>query len=703
MKANELLAHLEMLGADLSVCQGKLRVGAARGLLSEELKSEIGAQKAELLTLLAGRSRGQAAFHNTASIESETEQEFSLSFAQRRIWFLEQLQPGNSAYNLNASFVIDDALDVAALENAINDVLQRQTALRTVFREINGEPIQVVRPFQAIRLCRIDLSHLSQDELSKEVQRVAEVEAVVPFDLVAGPLFRAKLLVLGPRKHLLLFSIHHIVSDNWSLGIFQEELTKYYQVYRAGGKPDRIQLPIQYGEYAMRENARLAGRELDQILDYWYTRLAGAPPILDLPTDKPRPPQQTFNGAVLGFRLPLDLSDALRRLARRERATLYMVLLATFKALLYRYSGQTDIVVGTAVANRPVSQLEKLIGLFVNTLPIRSDLGGDPTIQSLISQVRETVLDAQAHRDLPFEKLVEKLRPERNMAWSPVFQVTFVLQNTPLSSSFYNFSSGTAMFDLTLFVWDDPAGIAGSFEYNTDLFEPDTIERMSKHFLALAKGIIANPEHRLSELPLLEEDERQQLLFEWNRTQANYALDRCLHELFETQVERVGGAIAVIFEDEALTYQELNRRANQLGRHLRSLGVGPESLVAICVERSLEMVVGLLGILKAGGAYLPLDPSYPRERLSFMLDDARPRVLLTQGHLFKELPTHGTQVVYLDVDWERIARERAENLTGWAEAENLAYVIYTSGSTGLPKGTLVTHRAICNHLQWRQQ
>ncbi|HEX8851949.1 MAG TPA: condensation domain-containing protein, partial [Pyrinomonadaceae bacterium] len=450
----------------------------------------------------------------------------------------------------------------------------------------------------------------------------------------------------------------------------------------------------------------LQGEALERQLAYWTRQLADMPAALELPADHPRPAVQSYRGAAHHFALPANLSDALQASAQSEGVTTFMLLLAAFQTLLHRYTGQEDIAVGSPIANRNRTETESLIGFFVNTLVMRVDLSGDPTFSELLGRVREVALAAYTHQDLPFERLVGELQPERRMSHSPLFQVLFVLQNAPMPALELSgltltpiiADTGIAKFDLTLSMEETPHGLRGYFGYNTDLFEPSTIERMAGHFRTLLEGVAAHPARRLSELPLLTKKETRQLLDEWNDTGADYRQDVCFHELFERQVEQTPESTAFVFEDETLTYAELNARANKLARHLRRLGVGADVLVGICVERSSEMVVGVLGILKAGAGYVPLDPSHPKERLAFMLEDTRAPVLLTEKRLLESLPAHSAQVVCLDAYWQTIARESGENLDTGTDARNLAYVIYTSGSTGKAKGVLVEQRRLVNYI-----
>jgi amino acid adenylation domain-containing protein len=633
-----------------------------------------------------------------------------LSFAQTRLWFLEQLQPG-SAYNIAAAVRLMGSLHVAALEQSLNEIVQRHETLRTTFTTLSGEPVQVIAPVLALSLPLVDLRQLPEAQQELEVERLASEEAQRPFDPSIGPLLRATLLQLGEAEHVLLLTMHHIVSDGWSMGVLIRELAALYQAFSTGNPSPLPELPIQYADFAHWQHQWLQGEVLETQLVYWQQQLAGAPAVLELPTDRPRPAVQTFRGASQSLALSKSLSQKLKTLSQRCGVTLFMTLLAAFQTLLYRYTGQDDICVGSPIANRNRSETEGLIGFFVNTLVLRTHLAGNLSFQELLERVREVALGAYAHQDLPFEQLVEALQPERSLSHQPLFQVMFALQNAPtealelpgLTLSSLEIDTATAKFDLTLSMEDTPQGLMGSLEYSTDLFDATTISRMLEHLQTLLEGIVANPQQRLADLPLLTEAERQQLLVEWNRTAMDYPKDVCVHQLFEAQVEQTPEAVAVVFADQQLTYSELNRHANQVAHHLVSLGVGPDVLVGICVERSVEMVVGLLGILKAGGAYVPLDPAYPGERLAFMLEDSEVPILLTQQRLIEGLPKHEAKVVCLDADWILTAADDTENPTSNVTPDQLAYVIYTSGSTGQPKGVQIEHRGLLNLVFWHQR
>src|SRR5579859_2971774 len=582
-----------------------------------------------------------------------------LSFPQERMWFLAQLRPDSVEYINSGAVRLVGSLDVAAVEASLGAIAARHETLRTTLAMEGEQPVQVIHQARPFSLPLIDLT--STQEPARAAREWLSVDALRPFDLIAGPLWRASLLRLNEREHILSVSMHHIISDFWSMGVLVKEFVILYAAGVSGQEAALPALPVQYADYALWQRAWLQGETLDRPLGYWRSQLADLP-TLQLPTDHPRPALQTPHGASLSCSLSQDLVQSLQALSQAQGSTLFMTLLAAFQVLLSRYSGQTDIPVGSPIFNRTHSELEGLIGFFVNTLVMRSRWSGDVRFVDLLDQVREMCLAAYAHQDLPFEKLVAELQPVRDMSRSPLFQVMFVLQNTPQSILHlpellveeFQVESATAKFDLTLSITETPQGLSAQFEYNTDLFDAATITRMAEHFKTLLEGIVADPQQRLSELPMLSAAERQQLLVEWNATQVEYPQHLCIHQLFEQQVERTPEAVAVVFEDQQLTYAELNARANQLAHYLQGLGVGPEVIVGICVERSLEMVVGLLGILKAGGAYLPLDPAYPAERLAFMLDDAQVPILLTQEHLAAEMPRFQGQIVFLDADWPAI-------------------------------------------------
>nr|VFJ42352.1 MAG: amino acid adenylation domain-containing protein [Candidatus Kentron sp. FW] len=653
-----------------------------------------------------------------------------LSFAQQRLWFLDRLEGESPTYNVVAAARLDGNLDGEALERSFQMLVARHESLRTVFPTVDGAPSVRITddPWE---MAVSDLRTLPPAEQEPAVERLLKEEALHIFDLATGPLFRARLIRLGDTAHILQFNLHHIITDAWSLGIFvrewrvayasacfdsaQQPSNQFPERSRGGRSRGALPpLPIQYVDFANWQRQWLTGEVLDEQVAYWKEQLAGVPGLLELPTDHPRPPVQSYRGASLSFSLPADLTDQLKQLGQQTGATLFMTLWSAFAVLLSRYSGQDDIIIGSPIAGRAHGETESIMGLFVNTLALRLDLAGDPAFAALLEQARDVSLQAHAHQDIPFEHLVDVLQPVRNLSHAPIFQVMFVLQNAPLpdlelsglSLSLLDTESVTAKFDLTLEFREIDGVLTGRLEYATDLFERATMARLVGHLEMILAGIVAAPETPIHELPLLTEAEQQQFLA-WNDTAVEYPLEKTIVDLFEEQVEKSPDAVAVVFpstgsgqgEDrpfdsargEQLTYRELNAEANRLGHYLRKLGVGPEVLVGICVERSLEMVIGLLGILKAGGAYVPLDPDYPMERLAFMLEDADVTVLLSQSNLAGQLPKTKARLICLDTDAEVFSGSNSGNVVSGVGAENSAYVIYTSGSTGRPKGVMVEH------------
>lgn len=682
-----------------------------------DLLKRLAALPPEKLALLQQRITQRTDPSRIEAVPRNLADTFPLSFAQQRLWFLDRLQPSASLYNIPSALRLQFPINIPALELSLNEIVRRHETLRTTFTVINNEPKQVIAPVRGIPLPVIDLRIFPPLRREYEAQRLAAEEAQGRFDLERGPLFRSKLLQLDEADYALLLTMHHIISDGWSFGVLIRELSTLYTAYSANQPSPLPDLPIQYVDFAQWQRRWLQGERLKALLDYWKKQLSGAPTVLELPSDRPRPAVQSFRGASQGFTITSFILSRLKALSQHEGVTLFMTVLAAFNVILHRYTGQTDLVVGTPIANRNLTQLEALIGFFVNTLVLRLDLSGNPTFRELVQRVREVTFGAYAHQDLPFEKLVEELQPERSLSHNPLFQVMFTLDSFSVADKQSEASAApkeaphkspdtptsvtpvinsTSKFDLSFWMTEMEDGLNGGMEYSTDLFDAATISNMMGHLQVLLNSIAANPSQRLSDLPLLTEEERQRLLVEWNATEAQFSSEQCLPELFEFQVNRNPDATAVVFGDESLSYHELNARANQLAHYLQRIGVGPDALVGIAVERSLEMVVGLLGILKAGGAFVPMDPTYPKERLSFMLEDLQVAVLLTQQRLEDRLPASAARVIYLDVgrgEWER---ESKENSGSRVTPENLAYVIYTSGSTGRPKGVMIAHRGLSN-------
>lgn len=626
----------------------------------------------------------------------------ALSFAQQRLWFLDQLEPGKSVYNLADAIRLTGLVDVEALTQSFNEIVQRHEALRTTFREIEGEPFQIIAPSLVIPVQVEDLSGLTKEDRESEVARLAAEEAQVPFDLIRGPLLRIRLLKLDDLDHVLLFTMHHIISDGWSIGVLTKELSLLYEAFSEKKPSPLSDLPIQYADFARWQRDWLQGEQFEKLLSYWTSQLTGAPAVIDLPSDRPRPREQSSRGAKQSLRLSEQLSRALTDLSQTSGATLFMILLAAFKTLLYRYTGVEDVVVGIPISGRNQTETRELIGLFVNTLALRTRLSGKLTFRELLEHVRETSLGAYDHADLPFETLTERLRPQRSLSHTPLFQVMFVFQNAPNESlSLRNISltplgvdTGAALYDLTLTAIDADGKLKISLEYNLDLFDHSTSRRMLENLQRLLEGITANPDQRLSELPLLTEAEKQRLLVDLNHVPDADPPVLCVHQLFEEQAARTPDAVALRFEGQSLSYAELNARANQLARFLQAARVGPEVLVGIYLERSFEMIIAMLAVLKAGGAYVPLATEHPAQRLAQILDDAQVKLVLTTDRMLENVTANKCQAICLDREWSLIAEQSDSDLPCQADPANAAYVIYTSGSTGRPKGVLIQQASI---------
>ncbi len=633
-----------------------------------------------------------------------------LSFAQQRLWFLNQLEPDNPFYNVSTAVTVNGDLDRDALKQAVTAVVQRHAALRTTFVVQGDEPSQIVSDVAQLEFAIEDLRQTNDPE--QRAREIARIQAELPFDLTVGPLLRVHVLQLSAEKHLAIVTMHHIVGDGWSMGVLIREIAQFYGAFVTKRSVSLRELPIQYPDFAIWQREHLQGDVLQTQLDYWKAQLANGPAVLELPTDRPRPQLQKYRGATETFKLELKIVDQLKTLSQQQGATLFMTLLAIFNLLLHRYTRQQDIMVGSPIANRNHAEIEDLIGFFVNTLVLRTRISPHDRFEELLRQVRETTLAAFEHQDVPFEKLVEELEPERDLSRAPLFQVMFVLQNAPgetlslpgVTLSVLESESRTAKFDLMLTMAESPAGLYGSFEYNTDLFDAESIRRMIQHFQTLAQNILVDPSQQLGSLGLMDEVEEQQVVHEWNNTGVVYEqAGKCLHEIIEEQVGKTPDHVALVSGEASWTYAELNEQANQLAHYLRRRGVGPESLVGIMMERSAAMVVALLGVLKAGGSYLPLDPDYPAERVSFMLADAGVKVLVSERHLVERLAANNASVILVDVERETIEQESRDNPVNEVDPDNLAYVLYTSGSTGTPKGAMLAHREVVNCVLWMQE
>ena len=625
-----------------------------------------------------------------------------LSFAQERLWFLDQLEPGTTAYNICVPFRITGRLNVTALAQSINEMIRRQEALRTTFVAVDGKPVQLLSPWSNQELPVVDLQLLPDAARDAAVQRLIADAGGRSFDLANGPLVRTNLIRLGPEDHLLLMTMHHISLDEWSMRILLHDTAQIYKSFAHGACSPLAELPIQYRDFAYWQRQWLQGDVLEAELDFWRAQLADSPPPLALPFDRPRSSVTTWKAATVPFELSPKLSMRLNGLTQTAGTTPFITLLAAFQLLLSHYTGQYDIPTGTPVAGRRWVETEGVIGFFVNTLVLRTKLDGNPTIREVLKRVREVALEAQTHQDLPFEKLVEELQPERSLTHTPLFQVMFGFQNAPqrretipgLTVSQVEVPSVTAKFDLTLSMAEGEQGITGELEYNADLFNPETIDNLIEHFRTLLEAMVEDPDQRLTDIEILSYAELHQILVDWNETQTDYPREQCLPQLFEAQVERSPDTIALVFADQQLTFRQLNARANQLAHYLQQMGVRPETRVGINLRRTPNVIIAMLGVLKAGGAYFAQDVGQPRERLLFMLEDCGVRLLLTEPELAEQLSDAPLQVIALDNEWESISRFSAENPIGHAVPENLGCLIYTSGSTGKPKGAMLTHGCI---------
>ncbi|MGL5796126.1 MAG: amino acid adenylation domain-containing protein, partial [Waterburya sp.] len=648
-----------------------------------------------------------------------------VSFAQERVYFIEQLAPSMSAYQFQESLRFLGDLNIPILEQSLSEILRRHEIFRTTFPAVEGKLVQVIHPPQPVKLLVIDLQSVPKSEQEAKVQRLTEIAVQKPFNISQLPLIRWTLLKLSDQEYVLVHVEHHMVHDGWSFNLFLRELLTLYQAF-IERKPSPLAEPsLQFADFAHWQRQWVFTEEAQAQLDYWQQKLSGSPPLLELPCDRPRPVEQTYQGGMLRMELPLDVCEALRNMGRQEGVTLFMSMLAVFVTMLYRYTGQEDLCVGSGVANRRWRETEGLIGMIVNNIVLRTNVSGNPTFREVLAQVRQVTLEGYANEDLPFDKVVEVLKPERNLSYNPLFQVMFSFHDALLPElrlpgltikQHETVNNKSAKFDLDIVVIPrseqrvgrnsqeqvkgiETDGITLVWEYNSDLFDAATVDRMMEHYQILLEGIVANPEQPISQYPLLTSEQQQQLLVEWNQTKTNNLQGKCIHQLVEEQVEKTPDAVAVVFENQKLTYRQLNTQANQLAHYLKNLGVKPDTLVGICIERSLEMIVVILGILKAGGAYVPLDPAYPSERVTEIINDAQIPILLIMQQWANIKAEQPLQMISLDAQKDLIASQSQENLVHEVTDSNLAYVIYTSGSTGKPKGVLIEHHSLVNFTQ----
>ncbi len=702
MNVTELLNRLRHRGIRFWAEGDRLRYSAPKGALTEDLRSELAACKKDVVTWM----RRMQAERDVPLQRIARDAELPLSLSQQRLWFLEQFEPGTTAFHLPEAVRLTGRLDVPAMRQSLREVARRHESLRTTFTAVEGRPVQAIAAEPQVRTPVVDLCRLTPQRRERVAETLALAAASRTFDFEHGPLVRTILLRLGPEEHVFLLNIHHLVFDRWSMGVFLGETAALYEAFTRRRPSPLPELEIQYADYAHWQRQRLQGEHLESLRAYWREQLGGAPGVLRLPTDRPRPPLRTENGARLPVDLPGGLVKRLEKLGGERSATLFMVLVAAFDVLLWRYTGQRDLSVGTVIAGRTRPETEKLIGYLLNTLVLRTRLESGLAFSELVDRVQRGALGAYAHQELPFEQLIEDLQPEREASFAPFFQVMMVIQNTPplnlellgleVESLDYE-SVMAANSDWGFWLWEEKGGLGGYVEYNTDLFDATTVSRMLSQMKTLLQAAASEPWRHVSRLPLLGAATRQQLFVEWNEVPAPPREEICFHQLFERQAAARPTAPALTSGELELSYGELNERANALARRLRRLGVGPEDVVGVFLEYSPEMVVAVLGVMKSGGAFLPLDAGHARRRVGELLTGAAARVVLTQERLAAELPADlEAEVLHLDSGWDDIAREDAANPPNVAGRSNLVYMVYTSGTTGRPKGVMISHAALVN-------
>ena len=675
-----------------------------------QLMSSLSAEKRALLEKRLMEKRAAAAKQQLIPRRT-SDGACPLSFAQELMWLLDHLID-TSAYHVPRALRMKGPLNVEALEHALNKIIERHEVLRTTYQEVDGHPMQFVSPSARVNLNIIDLSKMPLTEREAEANRILVEEGKRKFDFVHDLMLRTMLMRMDEDEHILLLVSHHIASDGQSKAVLFRELKTFYLAACAGKTAELPPLPIQYSDFAIWQREWMSGDVLNQHLKFWKDTLAGAPLLLELPTDNPRPAAQSFEGARQFLRCPDGMLENFKALCRKEGATMFMTMLAAFGTLLWRWSGQEDMLIGTPVSGRSRTELEPLIGYFSNSVVLRMNMGGDPTFRELLKQTKEVALAAYSHQHLPFEKLVTDIQPQRDLSYSPMYQVMFSvgehkdlglelpgMEITPII-----IDRGVAKFDMTLGMTELKHDLMCNIEYCSALFEPSTMERLANHFQNLLQGIVENPDTRISALPMLSAEERHRILFAWNQTERDYPRDILVPQMFEAQVAKYPDATAVVCEDRRLTYRELNERANQLAHYLMKRGIGPETRVVVCVERSAEMILGVLGVTKAGGAYVPLDAMYAKERLPVIIPDSECVVVLTQASLLSRIPQTKAEIITLDGDWPKISAESIQNPQHEITTETLAYVVYTSGSTGAPKGVMVKHGGLANQYRaWEEE
>ncbi|WP_010249929.1 non-ribosomal peptide synthetase [Acetivibrio cellulolyticus] len=710
MSTKELISCLREAGIKLYLDNGELRFQAPKGALTPELREKLVENKCEVIAFLRKVSLDSSTVRQPILPVPRDGEHLPVSFSQQSLWFFDQWSPKNPVYNIPNAVRLYGELNINAMETAISTLVKRHESLRTTFKGIDGKPVQVIVPESEYTLEVKDLSYLQAKDAEIALERELNEVAWTAFDLEKGPVWRTQLFKINEMEYVFFLVIHHIISDAWSNIIFVKEFLSLYEAFNKGITPNLPVMPVQFADYACWQRKLMADQEVRKnLLDYWKEKLA-SPVVLELPTDYPRPVAQSFSGSTATLNLSKDLSTRLKELCIKEDVTLFMLLLAVFEILLYRYSGQEDIIIGTVAANRGQIESTGLIGFVMNTLALRCNLMGNPTVKELLKRVKQTTLCAYDYQELPFDMLLEELKLERDISRTPLFQVMYIHQNVQevelkangLKIEIEEVENSAAPFDLRLTSKETEEGIEARLDYCTDLFKPDTIERMLAHFTNLLEAVAKDTSLKIGQMPLLSKEEYRQLVMEFNQTTVPYPTNKLIHELFEQQVEKSPDTIAVVFGLDQLTYSELNCRANQLASYLRKMGVGPDMPVGVCLERSLDMVVSLLGILKAGGAYVPFDPGYPKARFEHMIQDAKVKLILTWEKFIEKIPSSEAVVLCLDKEKKVLEMEDVKNPVVNVNDKNLAYVIYTSGSTGKPKGAMNTHLGMRNHKQWMQ-
>lgn len=709
MSTIDFLSRLKELNIKLWLEDNKLRYQAPKGVMSRELLLEISNRKSDIIAFLKEISADDKNKKELIPcVERDCENGLPLSFTQQTMWFFDRFSKGNPVFNICNAMVMDGILHKDKFLKALNELAARHESLRTTFKNVEGKPVQVIHPASPVEFPEIDLSDIPKDKLKNSLKKVLKAEARREFDLEKGPLFRFSLFKLEENKYVFCMTMHHIIADAWSNAIFVKEFLKLYEAYVKGENISLPELKIQYADYASWERKKFDREMPENLLNYWTKQLEN-PTTLQLPLDCPRPKSKDYEGGYQPLFVPSDIAGKLKGICKDEGASMFMIILSAFQTLLYRYSGQNDIFTGTVVANRNREETQNIVGPFMNTLVLRTSFENDPTFIEVLRRVKKMTLDAYTYQQLPFDKLLEEIKPKRDVSMTPLFQVMFIMQNTQkvmlelpgMKAEQINVQSDMSPFDLRLQLTENEGGLKGGFEYSSALFKPSVIARMSRHLLNILEYVTAMPDRKVSEIPILTDDERSQILNDFNNTQAAYSKEKVISEFFEEQAEKTPGAVAAIFENRSLTYDELNKKSNQLARLLREKGVKQGSFTGIMLERSLEMIIGILAIEKAGGAYLPIDPNYPKERINYILKDSGAALLLTQKK-FVSVPTE-EKIEKIFIDDGSLYKGDNSNLRDKASPNSVAYVIYTSGSTGKPKGVMIEHHSLINRLEWMQK